>query len=346
MRRQSWTPGRVNLIGEWIDFNGGLVLPAALPLGVTVTTTALPGVRDRVSSAQFDNVAEGDLDQPASGQWADYVFGALQTAREMGWVDGGIRVHLDGDIPAGAGVSSSAAVTVGVLAALKPDDAGPKEIALLARRIENEFIGVPCGIMDQMAVTHARPGELIALDTISLGVETLPIPKDWRFAVIHSGVGRQLADGQYAEKRRACLAAAEKLGVDWLCQATNIDDLDPRSQPVARHVVSEHKRSVAALEAVRQSDISTFAMTMNESHASLRDDFLVSTAGIDDLVRDATRLGARGARLTGAGFGGCIVALLGADAPEDWWGRLNAACPQARLVCWLNSENAHAGGLK
>ena len=173
MTRTSWTPGRVNLMGEWVDFNGGLVLPAALPLGVTVSLAPSDGDQDLVTSAQFTDTVRASLDQPAKRSWADYLLGALQLARQKRWLHTAMRVHLDSDIPPGAGVSSSAAVTVGVLKAAAPAGTDLTEIARLARSVENDYIGVPCGIMDQMAVAHAEPGEAIALDTDSLTPEAV-----------------------------------------------------------------------------------------------------------------------------------------------------------------------------
>ena len=334
----SWTPGRVNLIGEWIDFNGGWVLPAALPLGVSITVEATASREDRVRSAQFEGQAKAALDAPARGHWADYVFGALQIARAQGWLKAGANVTLSSDIPAGAGVSSSAAVTIGVLKAIAPEGADLTQIAKLARKVENDFIGVPCGIMDQMAVAHTGPGEALALDTLTLDFEAVALPAGWRFAVLHSGVERALADGRYGERRDACLKAAEALGVEWLCQGEDIDRLPPPLQPIARHAISENDRTKAAIKAMREGNANQFGVLMTASHASLRDDFAVSTPEVDALVQDAVRYGALGARMTGAGFGGCIVALLPDDLTENWFDQLLVAHPKARRVCEIGAE--------
>ena len=334
---QSWTPGRVNLIGEWIDFNGGWVLPAALPLGVTIEVTQTGGVRDIVGSAQFEGVAEADLASRASGHWADYVFGALQCARQQGWLSGGGRVELKSDIPAGAGVSSSAAVTLGVLRALAPADTEPTDLAVLAREIENRFIGVPCGIMDQMAVAHIRPGEALALDTRTLYFQTIDLPPGWKFAVLHSGVQRELADGRYKARRTACLEAASELELDWLCDATDLSALGPEHQAIARHVTGENRRAIEAIRAIQAGEAETFGRLMTASHISLRDDFDVSAPEIDRLVADLLAHGAPGARITGAGFGGCIVVLKPAGAGQDWFQPVLDKHPAARLVCEIGS---------
>lgn len=333
MNLQSWTPGRVNLIGEWIDFNGGTVLPASLPLGVEITLESSPDRFDHVTSAQFPGTASAEQNAPAQKHWADYVFGALKAARKQRWIKGAQAVHLDSIIPAGAGVSSSAAVTVGVLKACAPNGVDPTRIALLAQSVENDFIGVPCGIMDQMAVAHARPGEALALNTRTLNIEQLAIPEGWTFAVIHSGIERKLADGRYKERRDDCLAAAKLLGVDYLCDAEDLSALPPDLHPIGQHVLSEGARSRAAIIALRDSDARAFGDQMTASHASLRDDFKVSTPEIDALVDDAVKLGARGARITGAGFGGCIVALLEDNKPAQWWTNLHAAHPASRWIC-------------
>ncbi|WP_421789141.1 galactokinase [Hyphobacterium sp.] len=333
MVSQSWTPGRVNLIGEWIDFNGGTVLPAALPLGVQIRLSQGEAGLDCVQSAQFEGSQTSPIDAAQTGSWADYVFGALQTARRQGWIEGGQSVSLDSQIPAGAGVSSSAAVTVGVLKAAAPESTDLTQIATLARQVENEFMGVPCGIMDQMAVAHSGAGEAIALDTRMLVFEPLPLPDGWIFAVIHSGVERQLADGRYKARRDACLEAARLLELDWLCDAGDLSGLPSRLHPIGRHVVNENRRVISAIEAMKAGDVEHFGAAMNESHTSLRDDFAVSTPEIDALVDAAVELGALGARLTGAGFGGCIVALLQKNDAAGWRESLSAKHAASRWIC-------------
>ncbi len=340
--RTSWTPGRVNLIGEWIDFNGGWVLPAALPLGVTVRLTPSADGFDTVRSAQFEGLTRAPLDQAASGHWADYVFGALQAARTRGWLEGGAEVGLDSDIPAGAGVSSSAAVTVGVLRASAPDGTDLTEIATLARQVENQFVGVPCGIMDQMAVAHTGPGEALALNTRTLEFDRLAFPADWRFAVLHSGVERKLADGRYGARREACESSARQLGLDYLCDARELSTLPKDLLPIARHAVSENTRTQDAITALKNGDGALFGTLMTQSHTSLRDDFQVSTPGIDALIADALDLRALGARLTGAGFGGCIVVLLPAGADETWTGRLLDRHPKAWSVAEIGARAGEA----
>lgn len=335
--RRSWTPGRVNLIGEWIDFNGGQVLPAALPLGVRVTLEPAPGKVDRVQSTQFPGRREAACDAVAEGGWADYVFGALQSARREGWLNGPAWVTLDSDIPAGAGVSSSAAVTIGVLRAAAPDHVDLTRIAQLGREVENAYIGVPCGIMDQMAVAHALPGEAIALDTRSLNFERLTLPKGWCFTILHSGVERELADGRYKARRDACLTAARLSGVDQLCHARSVDGLPDALVPITRHVIDEDRRVTAAITAWRAGQAAEFGALMTASHASLRDDFQVSTPAVDALVADLCSHGVHGARITGAGFGGCVVVLTTPETPVEWMEGVLRRHPAVRLVCRVDA---------
>lgn len=339
--RTARAPARVNLIGEWVDFNGGLVVPAALPVGVELALRET-GDHDVIHSQDFEGGARFALDAPAAGHWSDYVRGALQSARSLGWISGGCEIAIASSMPAGAGLSSSAAVIVAtLLAAHGPADETQRvEIAKLARRVENAFIGVPCGIMDQMAVALAAPGEVIALDTSDLDYQRLAIPAGWNFAVVHSGEGRALADGAYADRRNACEAACRALGVTDLCglDPARLAGLEEALRPVARHVIEEDRRARRAAELLKADALQAFGEAMNASHASLRDDFRVSTPGIDALVSDCVTEGAAGARITGAGFGGCIVALLPAGEGRAWWQRISDRHPRARLISLIGGD--------
>ena len=339
----SFTPGRVNLIGEHIDYNGGLVLPTALNIGVTVALGPNRGTRDRIASAQFDGFIEQSINAARDGSWADYAAGAAQKARSEGLLEGGADILVDSAIPHGAGVSSSAALMVGVLkaaASASGRDADARTIALYAQAAERDYVGVPCGVMDQMAVAIAKPGEALALDTKSLDYELIPIRGDWRFAVIHTGIDRALNDGRYGARRRECERAAEALGLEHLCGAPagTLAQSDVLPAPLAqraRHAVSEHRRTVAAVAALKAGDKETFGRLMTESHASLRDDFEVSTPTVDQIVDFALAAGAPGARvygarMTGGGFGGCIVALT--DDPDGWFNRVKARAPAVRRI--------------
>jgi galactokinase len=208
---------------------------------------------------------------------------------------------------------------------------------MAAREVENDFIGVPCGIMDQMAVALAKPGQALGLDCASLAATPIPIPQDWRFAVFHSGETRALADGRYAVRRAECADAARRLGVNQLCRAeegaiARLAELPAPLAARARHAVTENARARAGAAALLARDMSAFADLMNESHRSLRDDFEVTTPWIDRLVQASRRAGASGARMTGGGFGGCIVSLMARHDEPRWAASLASEYPDLRFL--------------
>ena len=331
-----FVPGRVNLIGEHTDYNGGAVLPTALPLGTTVALSPRTDGRVRVASGLFGTV-ERAVDEAASGHGSDYALGAVREARSLGWLEGA-DIAVASTLPAGAGLSSSASLLVNILkrardaAGARMDDA---EVAHAARRVETDFIGVPCGIMDQMAVALAAPGRALFLDTHTLDRELIDLPGDPAVVVLHSGVERELSDGRYRERARECAAIKSALGRDDICRAdpAAVDTLDdPVLRRRLRHCITEHARTVAAAAALRAGDHAALGMLMTESHASMRDDFAISTPEIDALVASCRAEGALGARMTGGGFGGCIVALVPDDERESWTHRVLARHPEARHV--------------
>lgn len=335
--RVTLTPGRVNLLGEWVDFSGGLVLPMALPLQIKVAASPNLTNEDVIVSEGFDGTVRYGLDAPADNHWADYIRGALQAARTNGWASGGYNVALSSDVPHGSGLSTSAAVTVGTLRAVRSGGAvapDTTDIALLAQKVENNFIGVPCGIMDQMAVAHADRGQVLMLETENLYFRLMDLPPSWHISVVHSGVSRELADGRYAERRNECLAAAKAMGIQMLCHGDLIAarDLPAPLASRARHVISEDIRTRAAQDALESGDRNLFGELMIKGHASIRDDFEIVPDDVDALVSDAVRLGADGARQTGGGFGGCIVALMEDGTQDDWWDALSKKHPNARRV--------------
>ena len=321
-----FTPGRVNLIGEHTDYNGGMVLPTPLSLGVSIALSPRGDNDIRIWSDKFEGLARRSLLDAASGHWSDYILGAIKLANDQKLLSGGADIVVETTLPFGAGISSSAAVTVGVLklardfASAKTTD---KEIAVLARRVENEFIGVPCGIMDQMAVAIAQPGQALALETQSLEYELIKLPKDYHFAVIHSGQFRRLNEGRYKIRSEECGHVKAALGHDNLCQITDdefkaLDFLSDELQRRARHCMSEHRRTVDAVKSLRENDMQNFGTLMNESHNSMRDDFEITVPKVDSLVETAVKLGALGARQTGGGFGGCIVACVPQEILKRW----------------------------
>ncbi len=331
-------PGRVNLIGEHTDYNGGMVLPAALSVGLELTLGASSDDQVIARSIGYDKAVR-DLSDSASGEWSDPVVGALREARKMGLIAQGADVSITSTIPAGSGLSSSASLIVAILKAAREAGDGAQsdvEIAVAARRVENEYMGVPCGIMDQMAVALATPGTAMALDTKTLEYELLALPKTHKIAVIHSGVFRKLTEGRYAERKQECDEAKAFFGTEDLClldpEKVTQSSLAEIPRKRALHCATEHRRVLAAIQALKADNIAALGQAMNESHISMRDDFEMSLPEIDALVSDAQEFGALGARLTGGGFGGCIVACVENEALDNWLAKLLAAHPQATLI--------------
>ncbi len=319
--QSGFTPGRVNLIGEHIDYNGGVVLPTALKLGLSLSITPRQDDKLRIMSDKFSQSTERKLSENIADDWSDYVLGAIIYANKAGFLSGGADIAIQTDLPIGAGLSSSAATIVGLLKLARNhagNDMSDADIAVLARRVENEFIGVPVGIMDQMAVAVAQPGQAIALDTNSLDYDVINLPQGYHMAVIHSGVYRELSEGRYKERKEECDIVKTRLGHDDICLISDADlkalsGLPDRIYRRAQHCVSEHRRTVEAAKLLNSNQMHNFGQLMLQSHASMRDDFEITVPQIDAIVEDAVKFGALGARMTGGGFGGCIVACVEAD---------------------------------
>ena len=333
-------PGRVNLIGEHTDYNGGAVLPAALNRRTQIAFSPTATPTWSIKSTRFTDGVERAVGAPKRDDWTDYATGALCKAVDLGWIADGGQLYIESDVPDGAGVSSSAALVTAILraaaqvGAIKVDAV---ELAMHARAVENDYIGVPCGIMDQMAVGLSDFGEALALDTRDVNYEVIQIPADWGISVIHSGVRRELADGRYHARFDECQSATDLLGADHLChlsqdQVGAIVDLPDTLRKRVQHVRSEHARTVEATAALRRGDRATFAQLMNESHRSYSQDFEASTPVIDIFVEDALSQGAEGARLTGGGFGGCIVILAAKSEVDAVVEKLLQRHPNAWLV--------------
>ena len=307
-------PGRVNLLGEHTDYNQGLVLPVAIAPRAVVDVARSGDGLNRFHSVQLDSqVTQRAGHEPESG-WAVYQHGCIEVLRERGHDVPAIWASLDSDVPIGAGLSSSAAVEVAMLRALRSlldiamDDV---EIAQLAQRAENNFAGVHCGILDQMASSLATTDRMLYLDTRSFERRLLPMPANAAVLVLDSGQSRSLAGSGYNERRAECERAAELLG---LASLRDVEQLPPAEALPARlyrrvrHVFTENAR---VTEANRGVDAPEFGQLMNQSHASLSRDYEVSTAAVDHLVAllqaDPDVFGAK---ITGGGFGGACVALV------------------------------------
>jgi len=331
-------PARINLLGEHTDYNDGFVLPMPLPYYTSVDAAPADGIVEAYAES-FRERHVRHAGGRREGTWMDYVAGCVETLRQAGREAPGARVYIESTIPPGAGLASSAALEVAVLRALNAlYELGMTdlEIAMAAHRTESEYVGVRCGVMDQTVVSVGTVGEALLLDTRSLRYEPVAIPDAYRFAVVHSGIPRRLADAGYNQRRSECEQAAAAVGVPAL-RDLSVDDLpkvDSLPEPLnrrARHVIRENARTVAGAGALRRREMAAFGRLMDESHRSLRDDYEVSLPALDRLVALAGEHGALGARLTGAGFGGCIVALIPADAMQNFEKEIYAGYSGAML---------------
>lgn len=321
-------PGRVNLIGEHTDYHEGLVLPAVLPQRTHVSIVRRRDRRIRATSAAVTNGAaeyESGAEQAGRG-WLDYVQGVTSTLARHGVRVPGFDVNIESTLPVGAGVSSSAALEVALLRALRTLlvlDLDDIELARIAQAAETDFVGAPVGIMDQIAVSLGRPGEALFFDTRTFDVARVAIPPTVELIVIHSGVAHAHAGGGYVTRRRESFDAAAMLGVRYLRDVDTgaLDRLAALPPPLsrrARHVITENARVIEAVAALRDGNAERLGTLFVASHASLRDDYEVSTPEIDALVSIAVQHGdIYGARLTGGGFGGAVVALARAGTARD-----------------------------
>ncbi|TDC37949.1 galactokinase [Micromonospora sp. 15K316] len=335
-------PGRVNLIGEHTDYNDGFVLPFALPLRTVAAADRQEGARWTVwSELSGETISFGadEVDEPGRVTgWGAYVAGVVWALRDAGHDVPGARLAIASDVPLGAGLSSSAALEAAVLTALVdlggldlPAERQPR----LAQRAENRYVGAPTGIMDQSASIRCRDGHALFLDCRSEGVEHIPF--DLRAAglamlVVDSHAPHRHADGEYAARRKSCEAGAERLGVPALRDVT-VDQLDaalarlddPETRRRVRHVVTEDQRVLDTVALLRAGRVREIGPLLTASHVSMRDDFEITVPEIDTAVETALAAGALGARMTGGGFGGCVLALVEADAADSVAGAVTAA---------------------
>jgi len=314
-------PGRVNLIGEHTDYSGGFVLPLAIPqrTRVELGLRSEPLVRAWSASVQEEEILEYRIgaEEPGHG-WLDYVQGVTEVLRLAGHKLRGFDLRIESDVPLGGGLSSSAALEVSLLRALREafglelDDV---QLALAGQKAENDFVGAPVGVMDQMASSLADEKTALFLDTRSLEYEKIPLPAEAELVVIDSGITHSHSGGEYRTRRRECERAAELLGVHQLRDLSPQDlwRLPSLPDPLdnrARHVITENARVRSAVSALRDRDLPRLGKLLYASHESLRDDFEVSIPEIDRLVELASEEpDIFGARITGGGFGGSIVAV-------------------------------------
>ena len=317
---RTFAPGRVNLIGDHTDYTGGLVLPMAIGMGTTVTgrrggdeVVIESGQREGAIRLGLPFTVDPAVVKPA---WGRYVAGVVSVLQPVV----GFTGRIESDLPLGAGLSSSASLELAVALSLGATTE-PKALAALCQEAEHRASGVPCGIMDQLASAAGQEGRALLIDCRSLDVEPIPVPDDAVFIVCHSGESRELAGSAYATRKAECERAEAVIGP---LRSARPDDADRIEDPVvrarARHVTSENDRVRRFAAALRNDQLDVCGRLMKESHASLAADFEVSTPILDGLVADLNRTdGVYGARLTGAGLGGCVVALCRPGTDIGGW---------------------------
>jgi galactokinase len=316
-------PGRVNLIGEHTDYNDGFVLPMAIDYDIRMAARARPDRTVRLYSCDLDKQDTFSLDDVRRvgdrPTWSDYVRGVALMLQREGHTLRGLDAAITGNVPRAAGLSSSAALELASITAfrlLSRLDLDPVHAALLGQRAENEFVGMRCGIMDQFISSLGQADHALLIDCRSLSYEAVPLPAGARIVVTDSAIRRGLVDSAYNERRAQCEEGARLMGVKALrdvsvemfeANRARLSDLVARR---CQHVITEYQRTLDSVEALKRSDLATFGRLMNESHASMRDGFEITTKDIDALVEiQQNTPGCYGARMTGGGFGGCTVAL-------------------------------------
>jgi galactokinase len=332
-------PARVNLIGEHTDYNDGFVMPAAIGFYTRALVARRPDRKLVIHSENYSEQVEFDLDHlppTRAGHWSDYVIGVVKMLVQSGKKLGGANLLVEGNVPQGAGLSSSASIEVAVgYALLDLDDQAETrtdidrtKLALLCQQAENEFVGARCGIMDQFVASHGKCGQALLLDCRSLEYRLLPLPGDAALAICNTMVKHSIAKGEYNQRRAECEAGVRGLS-RYLPNTRALRDVTPQDLETygrelpetirrrCRHVVNENARVLEAAIALERGDLQAFGSLMLASHRSLRDDFEVSCPELDLMVKLAEQAeGVYGTRMTGGGFGGCTVALVQAACVE------------------------------
>jgi galactokinase len=322
-RISAWrAPGRVNLIGEHTDYNGGFVLPFAIEVGCTATVHARADDVIELRSAQLAApapVPRAEL-RPGAHGWAGYPLGVVWALRSRGFEVPGLTIAVDSDVPVGSGLSSSAALVCSVATAvndLLELELPPAELLAITRSAENDYVGAPTGGMDQLAALHCTAGRALFCDMRSLEFQQVPLVLgEFAILVVDTRAEHRHADGEYRRRRAGCEAAARQLGVPTL---RDVDDLaaalrrlgDEELRRYTRHVVTENARVLRTVAALRAGDLAAVGPLLTESHVSMRDDFQITGPELDLAAESLLEAGALGARLTGGGFGGCVIALVG-----------------------------------
>lgn len=345
MPRVFYAPGRVNLIGEHTDYNDGFVLPCAINYHTVVAASLRSDnhitVQAQDMQAQQSHFTVQAIEHDTAQPWSNYVRGVVWALRQhlRGADLPGLNLLFTGNVPQGAGLSSSAALEVAIGTALNSLwqlGLSPETIAKLGQQAENDFVGVNCGIMDQFISALGQQDKAVLIDCRSLRYQPVAMPADTAVVIVNSNIKRGLVDSAYNERRQQCQAAAAHFGVPALRDVSLEDfeaaqhSLAPELRSRARHVISENARTLEAAQTLASGDLVRMGQLMAASHASLRDDFAVSVPAIDALVAMiADVLGeSGGVRLTGAGFGGCVVALMPKAAVDEVRARVLRDYPQ------------------
>jgi galactokinase len=327
-------PGRVNLIGEHTDYNDGFVMPAALGFSTWVAASERPDRALHAHSDQFNETIVLSLDSLAGlprNHWSDFIRGVARVLQSNGYQLSGANLLIEGQVPIGAGLSSSASIEVATalaLLAISRADCPPLDLVKMCQRAEHQYVGTRCGIMDQFVAVFGRAEHALMLDCRSLGYEALAIPSGVRLVICNSMVKHDLAAGEYNRRRADCETGVRILrqhlpGISALRDVT-LADLEKNKSELpelvyrrCRHVISENERVLAAAESLKSGDLNQFGHLMYASHRSLRDDYEVSCRELDLLVEIASTCEeVYGSRMTGGGFGGCTISLVRADAAE------------------------------
>jgi len=334
-------PGRVNLIGEHTDYNGGLSLPFAIDDGVMVTATAIAGDRVEAFAYDFEEQDSFLLADPPRGAegWRAFVHGMVAELAAAGHAVGPVRLEIAGTLAQGSGLSSSAALEVALglalLALAGEEDPDRRALARLCSRVENEWVGAQTGLLDQTASLLGTDGHALRIDFATMETTSVPIDLgDWRLVTVDSGETHSLATGGYNERRAECAEAARLLGVATLSEATaeGAASLPDPLRGRVEHVLSENARVDETVSALHAGDLETVGRLLDASHASLRDQYDASTPAVERTVSRLTSLGAAGARMVGGGFGGHILALLPPDIPTPEDAHEVIPGPGARIV--------------
>ncbi|MGH8963210.1 MAG: galactokinase [Jatrophihabitantaceae bacterium] len=336
----SWcAPGRVNLIGEHTDYNGGFALPFAIEQACTATVERLPEPVLEISSAQLGSIRIELAALRAGGQgWSAYAAGVGWALRERGYSVPGLRIELDSTVPTGGGLSSSAGLVCSVATAvddLLELELGPVRLLELTRSVENDYVGAPTGGMDQLAALQCSAGNALFCDMLTLETEQVPLPLEsdgLAMLVIDTKAEHRHADGEYRQRRAGCEEAAELLDVP-LLRDIGVDQLDAALAELptdelrryTRHVVTEDDRVLRTVELLRAGRLREIGPLLTASHASMREDYRITIDELDVAVDALLAAGAFGARMTGGGFGGCVIALLASELVEPAAAAVRAA---------------------